>query len=94
LLKDIDIRDYGTKNEELFIVFECLDEGESFYETDEGVIYLIVRIPFEEMDKTTHPFQLQVDYFFQALPLLSELLDVERLAEDCQENLQENAASG
>lgn len=88
LLEGVEIPDYSSEADELFVVFECIDdEGESSYYIEDRIIYLTLRIPFEEVEELEDGFSLQIKYFLLSLSLLSEILDVERLAEEFRRRL-------
>lgn len=88
LLEGVEIPDYSSEVDEMFVVFECIDdEGDSSYYMEDRVIYLTIRIPFQEMEESSDHFLLQVDYFLASVNLLYEFLDVERLTEECRNRL-------
>lgn len=92
LLKDINISDFSEKVRELFVTFECVtDDSEASFFVEDDIIYLIVRIPFEEMEKNFDHFFLLVSYFLASLHVLSSQLDVESLKEQCGERFEVSA---
>ena len=89
LLEDMDISEYSKIADELFVVFECIDDdGESSFELEDRVIYLIVRIPYQKMLKSSVPFKLLNEGFLASLETLSAILDVERLVKDCTDRVK------
>lgn len=88
LLEGVEIPDYSSEADELFVVFECIDdENDLSYYIEDGIIYLTIRIPFEEVEESEDAFSIQVRFFLFSLNLLSEILDVERLEEECRRRL-------
>lgn len=91
LLEGIEIADYSKIANELFVVFECIDEKvELSYEIEDRVIYVKICIPYEVIEREEDGFPIQVRYFLFSLHLLSDLLDVERLEEMCTRKLLVN----
>lgn len=89
LVESVQITDYSDVADELFVVFECIDEeNKHSCEVEDGVIYLIVRIPYQKMLKSSLPFKLLTEGFLASLDSLSTILDVERLAKDCTDRVQ------
>lgn len=88
LLEGVKISEYSKIADELFVVFECIDdEGESSYYIEDRIIYLTLRIPFEEVEESEDAFPIQVRYFLSSLNLLSGILDMERLEKECRKRL-------
>lgn len=88
LLEGIQISDYSDVADELFVVFECIDDnGDASFELENSIVYLVVRIPFQEMEEAIDPFKLQMKCFLSALKLLSEAVDFKSLAKECRKRL-------
>lgn len=88
LLSEINIQDYGQDIDELFVTFECIEEeAESSFDVGDGIIYLIVRLPYAAVAQTEEPFKLLIDGFLRSLTLLEGILDVERLSVEVRERL-------
>lgn len=87
-LEGVEISDYSKIADELFVVFECIDdETESSYYIEDRIIYLTLRIPFGEVEEVEDGYPIQVSYFLFSLNLFSEILNVERLEEECRRRL-------
>lgn len=87
LLGDIDIEQYSKTISSLFVIFDCLDEDDSFDQLrEEDNLYLTIKIPHQEMLDSEDPFKLMADRFLEGI-LRLEGIDSERLWRACEERL-------